>query len=70
VLIKRLRKAVSSYIVSTNVLEADIAFLNTILNVVVVYINVLRTFVIALSADELDRRLIVAVELNWIDIVA
>jgi hypothetical protein len=41
-----------------------VAFLNTILNVVVVYINVLRTFVMALSADKLDRRLIVAVELN------
>jgi hypothetical protein len=64
VLFKRLSKAVSSYIVSANVLEAKIAFLNTILNVVVVYINVLRTFVIALSANELDRRLIVAVELK------
>jgi hypothetical protein len=64
VLIKRFSKTVSSYIVCTNVLEAKIAFLNTILNVVIVYINVLRTFVIALSADELDRRFIVAVELN------
>jgi hypothetical protein len=64
VLIKRLREAVSSHIVSANVLEADIAFLDTILNVVVVYINVLRTFVMALSANELDRRLIVAVKLN------
>jgi hypothetical protein len=64
VLIKRLRKAVSSHIVSSNVLEAKVAFLNTILNVVVVYINVLCTFMIALSADKLDRRLIVAVELN------
>jgi hypothetical protein len=63
-LIERLRKTVSSYIVSANVLEAKVAFLDTILNVVVVYINVLRTFVIALSANELDRRLIVAVELN------
>jgi hypothetical protein len=70
VLIKRLRETVSSYIVSANVLEAKVAFLNTILNVVVVYINVLRTFVMALSADELDRRLIVAVELDWIDVVA
>jgi hypothetical protein len=64
VLIKRLRKTVSSHIVSVNVLEVKVAFLNTIFNVVVVYINVLRTFVIALSADELDRRLIVAVELD------
>jgi hypothetical protein len=63
-LIKRLREAVSSYIVSANVLEADMAFLNTILNVVVVYIDVLRTFVVALSANKLDRRLIVAVELD------
>jgi hypothetical protein len=64
VLIKRLRKTVSSYIVSANVLEAKVAFLNTIFNIVVVYINVLRTFVIALSANKLDRRFIVAVELN------
>jgi hypothetical protein len=70
VLIKRLREAVSSHIVSANVLEADMAFLDTILDVVVVYIDVLRTFVMALSADELDRRLIVAVELDWMDIVA
>jgi uncharacterized membrane protein required for colicin V production len=64
VLIKRLREAVSSYIVSVNVLEAKVAFLNMILNIVVVYINVLCTFVIAVSADNLDRTLIVAVELN------
>jgi hypothetical protein len=70
VLIKRLSEAVSSHIVSANVLEAEIAFLDTILHVVVVYIDVLRTFVMALSADELDRRFIVAVELDWIDVVA
>jgi hypothetical protein len=64
VLFKRLSKAVSSYIVSANVLKAKVAFLNITLNVVVVYINVLRTFVIALSANELDRRLIVTVELR------
>jgi hypothetical protein len=46
------------------VLEAEIAFLNTILNIVVVYINMFRTFVIALSTNKLDRRFIVAVELN------
>jgi hypothetical protein len=46
------------------VLEAKVAFLNTILNVVVVYINVFCTFVMALSTNKLDRRFIVAVELN------
>jgi hypothetical protein len=69
-LIERLRETVSSHIVSANVLEAKVAFLDTILDVVVVYIDVLRTFVMALSADELDRRFIVAVELNWMDVVA
>jgi hypothetical protein len=64
VLIKRLCKTVSSYIVSANVLEVKVAFLNTIFNIVVVYINVLYTFVIAFSANKLDRRLIVTVELN------
>jgi hypothetical protein len=56
VLIKRLSEAISSHIVSANVLEAEIAFLNTIFDVVVVYINVLRTFVMALGVDKLDRR--------------
>jgi hypothetical protein len=46
------------------VLEANIAFLNTILNIVVVYINVLYTFVIALSTNKLDRKLIITIELN------
>jgi hypothetical protein len=46
------------------VLEAKVAFLNTIFNIVVVYVNVLCTFVIALSANKLDRRLIVTIELN------
>jgi hypothetical protein len=63
-LIKRLSKAVSSYIVSTNVLEVKVAVFNAVLNVVIVNINVLRTFVMALSANKLDRRFIVAVELN------
>jgi hypothetical protein len=64
VLIKRLCKTVSSYIISANVLEVKVAFLNTIFNIVVVYINVLYTFVIALSANKLDRRLIITIELN------
>jgi hypothetical protein len=64
VLIKRLYIAVSSYIVSANVLKANIAFFNTIRNVVVVYINVLYTLVIALSANKLNRRFIIAIELN------
>jgi hypothetical protein len=63
-LIKKLSKAVGSYIVSTNVLEVRVAVFNAVLNVVIVNINVLRTFVIALGANELDRRVIVAVELN------
>jgi hypothetical protein len=45
-------------------LEAKLAFLNIILNVVVVYINVFYTFIIALGTNKLDRRFIVAVELN------
>ena len=70
VFVKRLREAVSSHIVSADVLEAEMAFLNAILDVVVVYINVFRTFVMALGADELYRRFIVAVELDWMDVVA
>jgi hypothetical protein len=63
-LVKRLSKAVGSYIVSTNVLEVKVAVFNAVLNIVIVNINVLRTFVMALSANKLDRRFIVAVELN------
>jgi hypothetical protein len=69
-LIERLSEAVCSHIVGANVLEAEIAFLDTVLDVVVVYVDVLRTFVMALSVDKLDRRFIVAVELNWMDVVA
>jgi hypothetical protein len=64
VLIKRLSEAISSHIVSANVLEAEITFLNMILDIVVVYIDMLHTFVMALGVDELDRRFIVAVELE------
>jgi hypothetical protein len=69
-LIKRLSKAVGSHIVSTNVLGVKVAVFNAVLNIVIVNINVLRTFVMALSANKLDRRFIVAVELDWIDVVA
>jgi hypothetical protein len=64
VLFKRLSKAVSSYIVSANVLEVKVAIFNAVLNIVIVNINILYTFVIALSTNKLDRRFIVAVELN------
>jgi hypothetical protein len=43
VLIERLIEAVSRHIVNANVLEAEIAFLDTILDVVVVYIDVVRS---------------------------
>jgi hypothetical protein len=69
-LIKRLSKAISSCIVSTNVLEVKVAIFNAVLNIVIVNINVLRTFVIALGANKLDRRFIVAVELDLIDVAA
>jgi hypothetical protein len=38
-LIKRLSEAVSSHIVSVNMLEPELAFLDTILDVVVVYVR-------------------------------
>ena len=54
-LIKRLSEVVSSHIVSANVLESKLAVFNAVLNVIIVYINMLRTFVVALSANKLDR---------------
>jgi hypothetical protein len=54
VLIKRLSKTVGSYIVSANVIDVKVAVFNAVLNIVIVNINVLRTFVMAFSANKLD----------------
>jgi hypothetical protein len=53
--IKRLSKTVSGYFSSRNVLEVNFAVLNLILNIVVVDVNVLRTFIITLRGNKLNR---------------
>jgi hypothetical protein len=58
--IERLSKSVSSHLSSRNVLEVNVAVLNLILDVVVVDINMLRTLMMTLRGDKLNRRLIVA----------
>jgi hypothetical protein len=52
-LIKRLSKAVSSYVLGAYVLKHDTPILNLILNVVVVNINVFSTLIVALACHEL-----------------
>jgi hypothetical protein len=68
--IKWLSKAVSGYLSYRDVLEVDFAVLNLILNIVIVDINMLRTLIITLRGDELNRRLIVAKELKRGDVCA
>jgi hypothetical protein len=62
--IKQLSKTVSGYFSSRNVLEVKFTVLNLILNVVVVDVNVLRTFIITLRGNELNRGLVVTKELK------
>jgi hypothetical protein len=62
--IEWLSKTVSGHFSRRDVLEVYFAVLNLVLNVVVVDINVLCTFMITLRGDELNRRLIVAKELK------
>jgi hypothetical protein len=62
--IKRLSKPVSGYLSSRDVLEDNFAILNLILNVVIVDVNVLRTFIITLRGNELNRRLVVTKKLK------
>jgi hypothetical protein len=62
--IKRLSKTVSGYFSSRNVLEVNFAVLKLILNVVVVDVNVLCTFIITLRGNELNRGLVVTKELK------
>jgi hypothetical protein len=68
--IEWLSKAVSGHLSCRDVLEVDFAVLNLILNVVIVDINMLRTLMMTLGGDELNRRLIVAKELKRGDVCA
>jgi hypothetical protein len=45
ILVKRFSEAVSSHIVSVHMLETEVAVFDAVLDVVVVYINVLCTLV-------------------------
>jgi hypothetical protein len=67
-LIKRFSKTVYSYILSTNVLKYKLAIVYLILNVIVVDINVFSTLIVALTCNKLERRLVITIELNRIDV--
>jgi hypothetical protein len=46
------------------------AVLNTVLDVVVVKIHVLRTLMVALGCNKVNRRLVVAIELDGMGVLA
>jgi hypothetical protein len=52
--IQRFGEAISCHLMSPHLAHGKVAVLDVILDVVVVYINVLCTLVIAISGEELD----------------
>jgi hypothetical protein len=52
------------------VLKQELSVVNLILNIIVVNINVFSALVVTLTRNKLKGGLVVAVELNWIDVVA
>jgi hypothetical protein len=52
------------------VLEQELSVVNLILDIIVVNINVFGALVVTLTLNELKRGLVVAVELDRIDVVA
>jgi hypothetical protein len=52
------------------VLEQELSVVNLILNITVVNINVFSALVVTLTYNKLKEGLVVAIELNWIDVVA
>ena len=69
-LVKRLGESVGSHLVGAYVLESQMAVLNAVLDVVVVNIDVFRTLMVALGCDKVNRRLIVAIELDGVGVLA
>jgi len=63
-LIKRLSKAVSSHVLGAYVLKHDTPILDLILDIVIVDIDVFSALMVALACYELDRGLVVAIELD------
>jgi hypothetical protein len=57
--IKRLSKPISSYLSSRNILEVNFTILNLILNIVVVDIIILYTFIITCRDNRLKERLVI-----------
>jgi hypothetical protein len=51
-------------------LQRDMPCLNAVFNVVVVLINMLSTLIVTLSVHEVNRRLVVAVQLDRLSILS
>jgi hypothetical protein len=68
--VEGLCKSVSGHIVGTDMLQRDMPCLNAVFDVVVVDINMLSTLIVTLSVHEVNRRLVVAVQLNRLGILS
>jgi hypothetical protein len=64
-IVKRLGKTICSHVFSTDMLKLFIAIIDLVLDIVIVDVNVLCTLVVTLSVYEVNRWLIVTVQLNW-----
>jgi hypothetical protein len=55
---------------STNVLKYKLAIIYLILNIIVVDINVFSALIVALTYNKLERKLVITIELNRIEVLA
>ena len=69
-LVKWLGESISSHLVGAYMLESQVAVLDAVLDVVIVDINVLCTLVVALRGNQVNRRLVVAIELDGMGVFA
>jgi hypothetical protein len=69
-LVERFSKAVRGHVLGTDVLEQELSVVDLILDIMVVNINVFGALVVTLTRNELKGGLVVAVELDRMDVVA
>jgi hypothetical protein len=67
--VERLGETVGSHSGSADVLDLEVAVADALLDVVVVDVDVLSTLVVSVSVEELDGRLVVAVQKNGVSVV-
>jgi uncharacterized protein (DUF983 family) len=69
-LVKRLSKAVSCHLCGGDMRKLDLAIFDSVLNVVIVNINVLCALVMTLREDQVNSWLVVAKEVKRRDVCA